>query len=253
MRLPVVVAVAAAALSTSANAAVSSATVTTEISAAFTFDQAPSSYGSYRGTDFSSGDGVYSWLGSLDTSTDPVAAGVGVQGWTASIGGPPATMGGAFGYWAPAEATFGEVPMFTFSNPSGVDDPISVSLSYDFNITGSTSGEATVLVGDGVVFRMTCSSCTGLPANQFSGEGSFGSFSPKSGAFSDSGSGQWNFTMILAPASSAQFFFSLGSLVSVSTYVPEPATWSLMLLGASAVGLAARRYRRLAMAAAGSS
>jgi hypothetical protein len=249
----------AALLSTSAYASVSSGSVTTR--AHYNFGITTTSVDNYNGPDFSQnviGTGKYTALpygtGSFGGGTNS-GGGDGTVGWDGTISAPPQSsvqMNIALG--PILDAGGARLAIFEFSNPTEFDAPTRVHMAYDFNTSGSTSGNAGVEVIDAIVFELYCTSCSGLPTNFFTESdamfaGDF--YGAGSGAFGGSGTNSWDLSLTLHPFSSATFFATISSSVTMTARgpaVPEPSTWALMIFGAGAVGVAARRRRKLAQA-----
>jgi len=175
--------------------------------------------------------------------------------WDGTVSAPVNSTAYMNGLWSPTQDADGNpLPIWHISNATEFHTSLHVLLSYNFAVSGVTSGDAGINVVNLASFGLFCSSCTGLPSNAFTGSQSYSAgnlFGAGTGAFNDTASGSWELELTLAPFSDADFYATLASDVTMAAQaraVPEPQSWMMMVFGAGAVGYGTRRRRRLALA-----
>ena len=215
-------------------------------------------YNSLDGSQVYGGTGNYTGVPGALAGAGGGSAGAGGSAqltWNGTVSAPVNSTAFMNGAWSPSQDAAGNpLPIWHISNATEFHTSLHVILSYLFTESGTTSGDAGVSVSNLASFGLFCSSCTGLPTNQFSGSQSYQAgnlFGAGTGAFSDTASGSWDLQLTLSPFSTADFYATLSSDVTMAAQargVPEPQSWMMMVFGVGAVGYNARRRRRLAHA-----
>lgn len=215
-------------------------------------------YNSITGSEVDGGTGNYTGLPGALAGAGGGSTGAGGSAqitWKGTVSAPVTSSAYMNAAWFPnQDAGDNPLPIWHISNATEFHTSLHVLLSYDFAASGTTSGDAGIGVVNLASFGLFCSSCTGLPSNQFTGTQSYSAgklFGAGTGAFSDAASGSWDLQLTLAPFSNADFYATLTSDVIMAargSAVPEPQSWMMMGLGAGAVGYGKRRRRRSAVA-----
>lgn len=172
-------------------------------------------------------------------------------GWDATVAADPTSTAQGTGSVSQFLDTDGNpIPNFYVSNFTELTAPLRIRINADFATTGATSGDSGVTVFNQATFAVYCSSCTGLLQTFYIVGGSTyfygGYYGVASGAFSDSGSNEWDLNLTLNPNSTASIFINSVSsvdLIAIGSAIPEPSSWAMMLAGFAGLGGQLRRRR----------